>query len=286
MFSPPSLRRWAPLLAAVGALVLSAAPGAAAAGDPHLSYAGAVPGARVEVNGPVVFGIAGMPAGTDEVTVTSPALVEPVPLTPLGKGSVEFVQTDAPGTRHRIRGDIAPGTYPVTATSHGRTVATARIAVVAEGSAMIGRFVIGDAKRPLPGDGDRSAVRPGSDVIVVLTDRQPAAGETSLTVKSPLFDGPLTLREGEDDPGCKCDDGSTLYGGRIAVRDDIPAGRYPMTVVSHHGQETTTRQVTVAGPPVPHSRLPWLIGGGAAVALAALAAVAVRRGRRKRQAIA
>ncbi|MFF2806384.1 hypothetical protein ACFVT2_04220 [Streptomyces sp. NPDC058000] len=236
------------------------------------------------MNGPVAFGIAGMPAGTDEVTVTSPALVEPVPLTPLEKGSVQFVQTDAPGTRHRIRGDIVPGTYPVTATSHGRTVATARIAVVAEGSAVIGRFVVGDAKRPLPGDGDPGAVRPGSDVIVVLTDRQPAAGETSLTVKSPLFDGPLTLREGEDDPGCKCDDGSTLFGGHTAVRDDIPAGRYPMTVVSHHGQETTTRQVTVAGPIVPHSRLPWLIGGGAAVALVALASVAVRRGRRKRQA--
>ncbi|WP_239010134.1 hypothetical protein [Streptomyces sp. 769] len=286
MFSPPSLRQWVPVLAAAGALVLSAAPGAAAAGGPHLLYAGAVPGARIEVNGPVAFDIVGMPAGTDEVTVTSPALVEPVPLTPLRKGSVEFVQTDAPGTRHRIRGDIAPGTYPATATSHGRTVATARIPVVAEGSAMIGRFVIGDAKRPLPAEGDRSAVRPGSDVIVVLTDGQPAAGETSLTVKSPLFDGPLTLRKGEDDPGCKCDDGSTLYGGHTTVRDDIPAGRYPMTAVSHHGQETTTRQVTVAGPPVPHSRLPWLIGGGAAVALMVLASVAVRRGRRKRRAAA
>ncbi|MGV4928191.1 hypothetical protein K2224_38075 (plasmid) [Streptomyces sp. BHT-5-2] len=281
MVPPPSLRRWALGLAVAGALVLSAAPGAAAASGPHLSYTGGAPGVRVEVNGPVEFEVAGMPAGTDEVTVTSPALIEPVPLTPLGKGSVQFVQTGAPGTRHRIRGDIAPGTYPVTATSHGRIVATARMAVVAEGPAVIGRFVVGDAKRPLPGDGERSAVRPGSDVIVVLTDRQPAAGETSLTVKSPLFDGPLTLREGEDDPGCKCDDGSRLFGGHTAVRDDIPAGRYLMTVVSHHGQETTTRQVTVAGPPVPHSRPPWLIGGGVALSLVALASLAVRRQRRK-----
>ncbi|GGU74856.1 hypothetical protein GCM10010211_45980 [Streptomyces albospinus] len=77
MFPPRSLRRWAPVLAAAGALLLSAAPGAAAARGPHLSYTGAGPGARIEVNGPVAFDVAGMRAGTDEVTVTSPALVEP-----------------------------------------------------------------------------------------------------------------------------------------------------------------------------------------------------------------
>jgi hypothetical protein len=229
------------------------------------------------------FSIDGMPPGWDVVTVTSPALVEPITLTPRKKGAVQSVQLDGPGSRHRLRAGLGAGIYPVTATSHGRIVATARLKVAAEGSAEIGRFVIGP-KDAFPGTNSPSAVRPGSEVLVVLTDLRPATGEDALTVTSPIFNGPLTIRTGSpDDPGCKCDDGATLYAGHTRVRDDIPKGHYTLTVVSHHGRQTTRQRVTVAGERVVHEH-PWTVSGAVAAGALALAAgggiAFVRRSRR------
>ncbi|MFC3574719.1 hypothetical protein ACFOZ0_15830 [Streptomyces yaanensis] len=199
------------------------------------------------------------------------------------KGATRSVQVDGPGSRHRIRPGLHPGIYPVTATSHGRTVATARLKVAAAGSAKIGRFVIGP-KDAFPGSGIPAAVRPGSEALVVLTDLRPVPDEDSLTVTSPIFKGALTIRtDSADDPGCKCDDGATLYAGHTTVRNDIPKGHYMLTVVSHHGQQTTRQRVTVAGEPVAQGR-PWMIGGVVAAGVVALTAgggIAVRRRSRK-----
>ncbi|WP_444477824.1 hypothetical protein [Streptomyces inhibens] len=259
---------------------MAAAAGGNPSGGPRLMYFGNQ--GRVENGEPVWFSIEGLRAGWDTVTVRSPALVEPIRLTPAKKGSAQSAQVDAPGSHHRIRGDIAPGMYPVTATAHGRTVATTRLKVTARGSAMIGRFVIGP-KDAFPGSDTPADVRPGGEVLVVLTDRQPASGEDVLTVTSPVFDGRVAIRrDSADDPGCKCDDGATVYAGRATVRGDVLAGTHPLTVISHHGRQTTTRQVTVAGEPVGQGR-PWLVGGIAAgvLALAAGGWVLLRRRDRK-----
>ncbi|MCF3131141.1 hypothetical protein IPZ69_12330 [Streptomyces olivochromogenes] len=274
--------------AAAGASAEGASPAASSSPSASVRLTYVVPqGLRLEAGDALWFDIQGMPPGWDAVTVTSPALVEPITLTPVKKGATQSVQVDRPGTRHRIRSGLRAGTYPVTATSHGRTVATARLKVAAEGSAEIGRFVI-SPRDALPGSDGSARVRPGSEVRVVLTDLQAAPNEHSLTVTSPIFKSPLTIRTGSaDDPGCKCDDGATIYAGHTRVRDDVPNGRYKLTVVSHSGQQTTTRRVTVAGKPVAHGPS-WVTSGAVAaagVALVAGAGIALRR-RRTRKAAA
>ncbi len=271
------------------ASLLGAAAGASAAVTSPSAARGPSTAARLEYHVPqgrtpeagdeLWFSIEGMPPGWDRVEVTSPALQEPITLTPVKKGSTQSVQTNEPGTAHRVRPGLRAGTYPVTATSHGRTVATARLKVAAEGAAEISRFVIGPTDA-FPGGDTPAPVRPGSDVRLVLTDLRAAPGEDSLTVTSPLFDGPVTIKtDSADDPGCKCDDGGTVYAGHTRLRDDVPKGRYTLTVVSHRGRQTTKQQVTVAGEPVAHGPS-WAITGAAAVAGLAVAAggvIAVRR---------
>ncbi|MET9296560.1 hypothetical protein [Streptomyces sp. NPDC003077] len=301
MFRRISSLSWARCLAAAGALTVLTATGAVAdpvrqpggvqalgaafasanaarpvssadapkATAPRLSYDG--PTSRIEVGGAVWFSGDHMPA-VDKVIVTSPALVKPITLTPEKTGSTTFVQVNEPDEKPQLRSDIAPGSYQVSALVHGRTVATTRLTLVPEGSAVIGRFVVGP-KDALPGIDTPSRVRPGSDATVLLTDRSPAPDEDELTVTSPLFDDPVVIRKDQDDPGCKCDDGATLYGGHSRVRDDIPAGTYPMKVTVHHGQETLTRQVVVAGQPVPRP-FPWPAVGIAAAATVLIGAVA------------
>lgn len=240
----------------------------------------------LEAGDAIWFSLDGMPPGWDKVEVTSPALHEPIPLTPLKKGSTQSVQVDAPGTDHRVRSGLRAGTYPVTATSHGRTIATAQLKVTAENSAQIYRFVIGP-RDASPGRGTPASLRPGSDVRVVLTDLRAAPGEDSLTVTSPIFKGPLRIKtDSADDPGCKCDDPGTVYAGHGQLRGDVPNGRYTVTVVSHHGQQTTKQHVTIAGQPVADGGGPsWAVTGGVAatgLALASGGAFAVRRRRSRK----
>lgn len=217
------------------------------------------------------FSIEGMPSGWDKVKVTSPALEKPITLAPVMKGSTQSVQVNEPGAEPRIRSHLHAGTYPVTATSHGRTVAVARLRVKAEGAAQIDRFVIGP-RDALPGSAEPASLRPGSDARVVLTDLRAAPGEDSLTVRSPIFAAPLTIRtDSPDDPGCKCDDGGTVYAGHGQVRGDVPEGRYTVTVVSHHGQQTTKQHVLIAGRPVRNGGSSWAVTGGAVAAGLALA---------------
>lgn len=280
----------------VSGLVLAplfgAVAGASAEGTQPSTSGSQVPAARLEyfvsqdglleAGDAVSFSVEGMPRGWDRVTVTSPALVEPGTLVPGKKGSTRSAQA---GSSH-VRAGLRAGTYPVTATSHGRVVATARLKVAAKGSAVIGRFVI-SPKDAIPGRDSPARVRPGSEVVVVLTDHRAAPGEESLTVTSPVFDEPLTIRtDSEDDPGCKCDDGATLWAGHTRVRDNIPQGRYTLTVVSHHGQQTTRQDVTVAGEPVTHGR-PWVFTGAVvAGVLVLIAGGAVARLRRAHTAAA
>ncbi|MGW3321321.1 hypothetical protein [Streptomyces virginiae] len=125
-------------------------------------------------------------------------------------------------------------------------------------------------------------VRPGSTVTVLLGDDNAAPGEDSLVATSPAFTKDVRIRtDGPDDPLCKCDDGSTLFTGHTTLRDDLPPGTYPLTVVSHHGVETHTAQIVLAGKPVA-TGLPWAVPGGIAAVLAALAGAGALVRRRRR----
>ncbi|MET7617501.1 hypothetical protein [Streptomyces sp. NPDC005408] len=264
-----------------GAAADGRTPSAAAApspsGGPHLEF----DWDEVEVGGWAAVGITGMPAGWTVVTVTSPALEKPIRLTPERKGASH--SNSLPGVnRGDVRGDILPGVYPATAASGGRTVATAQLRVIPQAPAQIRRFVAGPKGGTL-GSTDSTpevTVRPGGEIVVLLADENGAEEENSLTVTSKAFEEPLTIRtQSSDDPGCKCDDGATVYAGHTTLRDDIPPGTYALTVVSHDGEKTSTAQLVVAGEPVTHYR-PWLIGG--AVVVASAGAVGLVRRRRRR----
>ncbi|WP_316750025.1 hypothetical protein [Streptomyces herbicida] len=255
-----------------GGPALSGSPSAAVRLEYH------VPGGRLLAAGESLwFSIEGMAPGWDRVKVASPALQKPIFLAPVKKGARESMELDEVA-EPRIRPGLRAGTYPVTATSHGRTVATASLQVAAQDGAEVYRFVIGPTDA-FPGSDTSAPVRPGSDVRVVLTDLRPAS-EDSLTVRSPIFSGPVTIEtDSADDPGCKCDDGGTVYAGHARVRESVPEGRYTLTVVSHHGRQTTKQHVTVAGTPVDLGPS-WMVTGAVAAGGTALAAgrvIAVRR---------
>ncbi|MGV4926512.1 hypothetical protein K2224_14735 [Streptomyces sp. BHT-5-2] len=59
-------------------------------------------------------------------------------------------------------------------------------------------------------------------------------------------------------------------------REDAPQGRYTLTVVSHHGRQTTKQHVTVVGAPVGHGPS-WTVPGAVAAARTAGGVIAVRR---------
>lgn len=262
---------------------LGTAAGAAAYGVSPAPSGSPSAGIRLEYDLPVSgllasgglgpdFRVEGMAPGWDKVEVTSPALDKPVILVPLKKGARESSGLEW----SMIRSGLRAGTYPFTATSHGRTVATVSVKVAAEGPVGIRRFVIGPQKAfsdaPAP-------KRPGTDVRVILTVEGPAWGD-SLTVRSPVFSDPLTLTTNSaDDPGCKCDDGGgTVYAGHTRVREDVPEGRYTLTAVSDHGKRIAEQYVTIAGAPVEHGPS-WMVPGAVAAgaALAVGGVIAVRR---------
>lgn len=229
----------------------------------------------VEQGGEFRITILGMPAGWDSVSVTSPALVEPVQLVPRAEGA-----TDSDPDRYQagasVRMDASPGTYSLVATSHGSVIASAELKVSPYGPARIRRFGIWREETVL---GD--PVRPGSRVNVLLGDEHPLPGEDVLVAKSPAFTRDVKIRtNGPEDPGCKCDDGSTLFTGHTTLRDDLPAGTYPLTVTSHNGRETHTTHITLAGEPVNPSRTWALWGVPAVLAVLCGTGIALRRRRK------
>ncbi len=237
---------------------------------------------KVKVGGWAAVSITGMSSGWQAVTVTSPALKRPIRLTPRRPGASESKRYPY-GTGGGLREEIPPWTYPMTATSDGRVVASANLTVTAPAPAEITRFVAGRTGTPLGVDDatPKVVVRPGVTIVVLLADVHAARNEDALTVKSPAFRMPLTIKtDSPDDPGCKCTDGTTVYAGHTALRPDLPAGTYRITVTSHHGQNTSTAELKVAGPPEGRSR-PWLITGAVVLVLAG-AGFTIRRSRRSK----
>ncbi|MFC5724798.1 hypothetical protein ACFP1Z_32090 [Streptomyces gamaensis] len=144
------------------------------------------------------------------------------------------------------------------------------------GPAQIRRFALEPAR-----------VRPGEKVTVILSDDRAAPDEDTLPLKSPRFAASSRMRltppGSPDDPGCKCDDGATVYVGHVTVPYGTASGTYTVTVVSHHGQHTSTAQLTVHGGTGAGSDawVPWAAGCGGAAALAVGTVLVAGRRRRR-----
>ncbi|WP_053730127.1 hypothetical protein [Streptomyces sp. WM6378] len=193
-----------------------------------------------------------------------------------------------PGVAGADPGPPMPGAGPAGPhlTRDGHTLASARPTATPRAPAAIARFVAGPRSGNL-GRADstpRVTVRPGSQIVVLLADRSPDPDEDTLTVRSRAFEAPMTIttEDEEDDPGCKCDDGATVYSGHTAVRGDLPAGTYPLTVVSHGGHHTSTARLRVGDKSLGRHGS-WLISGGVALALTGLLALVLRHRLRHRR---
>ncbi|UXY29567.1 hypothetical protein [Streptomyces sp. HUAS TT20] len=272
-------------IAVLAAAVLAGTPAEALPDDnaPRLTYFGPRP--KITVGGDVEFHAWNVPAGTDKVVVSSPALDEPIQLVPAKDAQGLFVEKDAtpvPGTRD----DIDPGTYPVTAKAGGRVIATTRLVVVPRFSTPARRFVIYPKDAPACND-TPTFVRPGSDAYVVLTLEPTVMDKGILTVTSQAFRHDVHLKEGGVGlERCLADDGSTVYQGRAQVRDDLPPGEYDMALSGRFGRRTITQKVSVAGQAVAHdaaSAVSWPAVGGTAAGAVLIAASGFVVWRRRRK---
>ncbi len=226
-------------------------------------------------------------------TVTSPALPRPVRLT--HDRSTDFYNPRAFSVRPLLPPGLKDGTYPfVLAGPRGR-ITERRLTVRAARPG--DPDYLGKARGPeffgepgSPGDGTRPVDRvpAGGSVEVWWHDVYPDAGEDErLVATSPAFTAPVRLVHDES-KGADGDD--PRYIGTARVHSGLAPGRYPVTVVAHHGRVHRTRFLTVtrgaATRTAPDANRPapaaMGLGTGGLVIGAAGVGVAVRRRRATR----
>ncbi|MFI9723826.1 hypothetical protein ACIHFE_29915 [Streptomyces sp. NPDC052396] len=157
-------------------------------------------------------------------------------------------------------------------------MAAAQLKALPQGPAEIRRFDLEHKGRE---------VRPGGKVLIVLSDDHAAPDEHTVAVNSGAFGGSHNVKEtGPDNPnnpGCKCDDGSTVYATWVTVPERTPAGTYTVTATGHHGQQISRKLLAVAGDETKaNSWQPWVfVGGAGAAVLAAGAWLALSRRSRR-----
>ncbi|PHQ49814.1 hypothetical protein BLA24_19385 [Streptomyces cinnamoneus] len=84
---------------------------------------------------------------------------------------------------------------------------------------------------------------PGDTVNVLWRDASPDPGEEDrLTATSPAFERPVPLKRDDSKAG---DGDDPRYYGPARLRDGLGAGRYPVTVISHHGRVKRTGHLLV-----------------------------------------
>ncbi|MGA5134573.1 hypothetical protein QZH56_22580 [Streptomyces olivoreticuli] len=150
---------------------------------------------------------------------------------------------------------VKDGTYKVTLTGPGgRTVEEKPLVIRAARPG--DRDYVGRARGPAFFDtsarsGPERArthghtVPPGGTVNVLWRDGAPDPGEEDrLTATSPAFEHPVPLRRDESKAG---DGDSPRYYGPAHIRRGLGEGRYPVTVVSHHGRVRKIGQLVVTG---------------------------------------
>ncbi|MFF8595876.1 hypothetical protein ACF061_31465 [Streptomyces sp. NPDC015220] len=185
--------------------------------------------------------------GTD-FTVRSAALPAPVRL--VHDENVDSYNPRAFSARMRLKPVMADGTYTFRLYGpHGRRIAEKHVKV--RTSRPGDRDYLGKAHGPEfydPGEGYSGGthgfrVGAGRQVAVMWHDEYPDAGEqTRLTATSPAFTGALRLRY-DDSKAADGDD--PRFFGTATVRSDLKPGRYPVTIVAHHGRVKRTEYVTV-----------------------------------------
>lgn len=184
-------------------------------------------------------------------TVRSAALSGPVRL--VHDETMDFYNPRAFSARLPLEPRLADGTYTFGLYGpHGRRIAEKRLKVRASrpgdrdyrGKASGPEFY--DPAQGYSGGTHRFRVRAGHQVAVMWHDEYPDPGEqTRLTATSPAFTGVVRLRY-DDSKAADGDD--PRFFGTATVRSHLKPGRYPVTVVTHHGRVKKTQYVTVTAP--------------------------------------
>lgn len=146
---------------------------------------------------------------------------------------------------------VKDGTYKVAlAGPDGRRIEEKPLEVRAARSGdsdYVGR-VRGPAFFPASGSPEKARTRDhkvaaGGTVNVLWRDSWPDPGEDErLTATSPAFERPVPLKRDDSKAG---DGDVPRYFGPARVRSGLEAGRYPVTVVSHHGRVKKTGQLFI-----------------------------------------
>ncbi|MFF0134571.1 hypothetical protein ACFYTG_54930 [Streptomyces mirabilis] len=178
--------------------------------------------------------------GTD-FTVRSAALPRPVRL--VHDTTYDFYNPRAFSAQPELKPGLADGQYTFELYGpHGHPITARRLTVRASrpgqpdylGKAYGPDFYDPRTGAPDSGHGHDFKVRPGGQVSVVWHDKEPDAGEdTRLTATSPAFTHVLHLNR---DSSKSADGDDPRYFNTATVRTDIKPGRYPVTIVAHHGR--------------------------------------------------
>ncbi|MFI1168840.1 hypothetical protein ACH4UM_36100 [Streptomyces sp. NPDC020801] len=187
--------------------------------------------------------------GTD-FTVRSAALPRTVRL--VHNDVYDYYDPRAFSAEPQLKPGLADGTYTFGLYgAHGRRIAEKRLTVRSSrpgdpdylGQAYGPDFFdpdIGYADSPR---GPAFKVLPGGRVAVMWHDKDPDPGEERrLTATSPAFTHVLRLNA-DDSKGADGDD--PRYYNTATVRAGLKPGRYPVTVVAHHGRVRKTSYLTV-----------------------------------------
>ncbi|MEU4210360.1 hypothetical protein AB0F13_10260 [Streptomyces sp. NPDC026206] len=181
--------------------------------------------------------------------------------------------------------DVKDGTYKVTLTGPDGSRVQERPLVVRAArpgdSDYVGKVrgpaFFATAGRPGAARAHGHKAEAGGTVNVLWRDASPDPGEDErLTATSPAFESPVPLTRDDSKAG---DGAGPRYFGPARVRPGLQSGRYPVTVISHHGRVKRTGHLLVtgaapaasAGPGGPDRAL-LIAGAGAGAGGAALAA--------------
>ncbi|MGR6968766.1 hypothetical protein ACU639_04010 [Streptomyces cynarae] len=183
-------------------------------------------------------------------TVRSAALSRPVPL--LHSGQSDFYNPREFTARPELKPALADGRYTVELYGpHGRRIAERHLTVRASRPGdrdYFGKAYGPDLYDPRIGYADSPhgrnfEVAAAGQVAVMWHDADPDPGEESrLTATSPAFTHVLHLRP-DDSKSADGDDPRCI--GTATLRGDLEPGRYPVTVVAHHGRVKKTGYLTV-----------------------------------------
>lgn len=188
--------------------------------------------------------------GTD-FTVRSAALPQPVRL--VHDKVIDFYNPRVFSAQPELKPGLADGTYTFELYGpHGNRITEKRLTVRASRPGdpdYLGKAYGPDFYDPRTGYLDRAhghdfKVRLGGQVAVMWHDAYPDPGEeTRLTATSPAFTHVLHLKR-DDSKAADGDD--PRYFDTATIRADLKPGRYPVTIVAHHGRVKKTGYLTVS----------------------------------------